>query len=153
MAMKRPVGPVREPLTCVLIKLGHLLEQQMNRELADEKLGVNQYLALIYIASHPKISRAELARGLCVTPQAAGALTGQLVEAGLLARTPHRPGRPIELELTSAGVTVIGRASPGVGAREARMHAPFRPALRAPIDRALRHLLSSLRADDEPINQ
>lgn len=55
-------GPPREPLICVLVKIGHLLEQQMNRELAHENLGANQYLALAYVARHPKISRAELAR-------------------------------------------------------------------------------------------
>jgi DNA-binding MarR family transcriptional regulator len=135
----------------VLIKIGHLLEQQMNRELADEKLGANQYLALTYVAHHPKISRADLARGLCVTPQAAGALTSQLVEAGLLTRTPHSPGRPIELELTSAGAAAIGRAHPGVDAREARIHVRVQPDLRGAIDRALRHLLSGLRRDQEPI--
>jgi hypothetical protein len=74
----------------------------------------------------------------------------QLVDAGLLSRTPHRPGRPIELELTAAGGHAVTRAGPGVSARDAQLQSRIRPDLRAPIDRTLRYLLSNLGQEQDP---
>jgi DNA-binding MarR family transcriptional regulator len=147
MTTTRPTATPPEPLTCVVTKLGHLLERQMHRALTGHDVSAGQFTALTYVASHPGVNRADLARGLQVSPPAAGGLTRQLVEKGLLARTTSHRGLPIAFTLTQAGELTLGLATPTVEALTEEMFQFIRPDIAAMIDGGLRHLLSKLSQD------
>jgi DNA-binding MarR family transcriptional regulator len=128
-------------------KLGHLLERQMHRALIGHDVSAGQFTALTYIASHPGVNRADLARGLQITPPAAGGLTRQLVEKGLLARTTSQRGMPIAFTLTRAGEETLHRATPTVETLSGEMLQFIRPDIATMMDGGLRHLLSKLSQD------
>jgi hypothetical protein len=67
MAATRCAGAVRsphehddEPLSCVIVELGRLVECTVNRAVAPHWLTVSQYLALESIAREPGVSCAQL---------------------------------------------------------------------------------------------
>jgi DNA-binding MarR family transcriptional regulator len=147
MTTVRPTAAAPEPLTCVVTKLGHLVERQMHRALTGHDVSAGQFTALTFVASHPGVNRADLARGLQITPPAAGGLTRQLVEKGLLARTTSQRGMPIAFTLTPAGEQTLRRATPTIEALTGVMFATIRPDIAAMMDGGLRHLLSKLSQD------
>ena len=106
MTGKRACDPA-QPLATVVIELGRLLERRLHSDVIGHDVTANQFMALIRIANSPGISRADLARGLQITPQAVGVLTGQLLNKKLICRTVSRPGLPIELTLADAGYQIL----------------------------------------------
>jgi DNA-binding MarR family transcriptional regulator len=139
-----------EPLPCVLTKLGRLLERRMQRVVSEYGVSANQFIALVHIGRNPGISRADLARGLQVTPQAIGGLTAQLVQKGLIARTTAQPGLPLEYTLTDAGADVLDNAAPAVQLLTREMLRWLRTDLAMAMDGAHRHLLSKLSQETRP---
>jgi DNA-binding MarR family transcriptional regulator len=135
---------VAEPLPCVLTKLGRLLERRMQQVVAEHGVSAGQFIALVHVGRNPGISRADLARGLQVSPQAVGGLTAQLVEKGLVGRTDAHPGLPIEFTLTDAGADVLDAAAPAVQEITQDMLGLLRTDLAMAMDGAHRHLLVKL---------
>lgn len=100
----------QDPLPCVVIKLGRLVERRLQMELAGCGITAAHLIALIEIARHPGISRADLARELRITPQAAGGISRQLINDELITRTPHVPGQSTAFTLTNAGAVRLREA-------------------------------------------
>jgi DNA-binding MarR family transcriptional regulator len=107
-------------------------------------LSASQFMALLRIADAPGISRAELARGLQVSPQAVGGLTNQLVDKGLIERTRSDPGLASAYTLTDDGYEVLDEVRPLIDGLTDDMLRFFRPNLAGAMDGALRHLLERL---------
>ena len=143
MTGKRACDPA-QPLATVVIELGRLLERRLHGDVIGHEVTANQFMALIRIANSPGISRADLARGLQITPQAVGVLTGQLLRKGLISRTVNRPGLPIELTLTHVGYQILKSSKPKLEDITQEMLRFVRPNLAAAVDGALRHLLIRL---------
>lgn len=137
--------PPREPWIGVAVKLGRLLERNMQELLVPFGVTAGQYLALTHIMDSPGVSRAELARALQVTPQAVSGLTSQLAEKGLVERTDLRPGHPLELSLTATGLETVRSIAPVADkmARELLLRC-FRVDAAKSVDGAFRHVLRRL---------
>jgi DNA-binding MarR family transcriptional regulator len=133
-----------EPLPSAIVELGRLIERRMHRALSDHGVTTGQYMALGHIGGRPGISRADLARGLHVTPQAAGGLTTQLLGMNLIARTESRPGLPVEYFATDAGLQLLERATESLECITQEILQCFRPNLAAAMDGGVRHLLARL---------
>jgi DNA-binding MarR family transcriptional regulator len=144
----RAIDSYDDPLPCVIAKLGRLLERRIQRGLADHDISASQFVALGYIAMHPGISRADLARGIQITPQAAGGLTAQLAGKDLIVRTPSLPGLPTAFTPTETGVRLLHAAEPALQALTREMLQLFAPNLAAVMNRAPRHLLTKLGCED-----
>jgi DNA-binding MarR family transcriptional regulator len=104
-------------------------------------------MALARIAAQPDISRADLARRLQVTPQAAGLTAAHLSERGLISRTKASPGLPVGYTLTAAGDEVLENAMPAIEEISQSMLRFFRPNLACALDGALRHIRIKLGED------
>jgi DNA-binding MarR family transcriptional regulator len=133
-----------QPLPTVVIELGRLLERRLHGKVIGHEVTANQFMALIRIANSPGLSRADLARGMQVTPRAVGVLTAQLLDKGLISRTANRPGLPMELALTESGYQIVKLSRSKLEAVTEEMLRFFRPNLAVALDGALRHLLVHL---------
>lgn len=133
-----------QPLPAVVIELARLLERRIHGEVSGQEVTANQFMAMLRIAGRPGLSRAELARGMQISPQAVGVLTTQLFDKGLVVRTVNRRGLPIELSLTDAGNRVVQFGGPRVEGVTHDMLRYFRPNLANALDGALRYLLVKL---------
>lgn len=133
-----------QPLPTVVIELGRLLERRLHRAVVAHDMTANQFMALMRIANHPGISRADLARGMQITPQAVSVLTAQLIDKGLISRTANQPGLALELTLTESGYEIVKFSQPELESVTREMLRFFRPNLADALDRALRHLLVHL---------
>ncbi len=142
-----PTDSGREPLSCVVAKLGHLLERRTNRALRSHGLTAGQFTALAEIGAHPGISRAKLARALQITPTAVGGLTRHLLDKDLVTRTEPQPGLPVAFSLTRTGVQTLRRTVPTVEAIAVEMLRYVRPDIANVVDGALRHSLDKLSQD------
>lgn len=94
--------------------LGYLLRQAANafRSRADEALGgvgltSPQFSVLTMLAAYPGHSNADLARLALLTPQTMNVITGNLLRAGLIERTPHE----VHGRIQCLRLTVTGRAA------------------------------------------
>lgn len=101
--MRRPSGA--PPYTSyALVRVAHLLEQRMDRLLADLRLSATGFGVLFQLSNDPNVSSAELARRVIVTPQSIGPLLQKLERDGLVDREPAgRPGTAIVRRITDAG--------------------------------------------------
>ncbi|HTK64840.1 MAG TPA: MarR family transcriptional regulator [Pseudonocardia sp.] len=136
-----------EPLAFVIMKLGRLLERRLNRAGDRYGLTASQLLVLGLIARHPGASRADVARGVHVSPQAAGCVLAQLLDAEMVTRSERAVGLPLEFSITPEGAEVLKEAeiSSDVASRSALD--AFRSGHREFVGAALRHLLRSLEGD------
>jgi DNA-binding MarR family transcriptional regulator len=133
------------PLPCVVIELGRLVERRLQRELAAMNLTTGQYMALSAISTTYRPSRADLARALQVTPQAAGGLANQLIDKGLINRTEAAgPGAPIAFTVTVTGQDLLDRCALLADNIRNDMLSYFRPNLAGALDGAARHLVSRM---------
>ncbi|HEY0692329.1 MAG TPA: MarR family transcriptional regulator [Kribbella sp.] len=103
-----------------------------------------QFMALSHIGGRPGISRAELARELQITPQAAGGLTTQLLDMALITKTEPGPGLPVECFATDAGMLLLKEATETLELITQEILQCFRPNLAAAMDGGVRHLLAKL---------
>jgi DNA-binding MarR family transcriptional regulator len=139
-----PATP-RETWISVAVELGRLLDRQLGHTLTPHDLSVGQFMALDHIMTSPGINRASLARRLQITPQAAGGLSRQLVEKGLLHREAAERGLPIALTVTEAGRRKHSEAAPAVEALSMNLLLRcVRPGAVSQMDGAFRHVLIRL---------
>jgi DNA-binding MarR family transcriptional regulator len=137
--------PSRETWISVAVELGRLLDRQLGHALTPYDLSVGQFMALDHIVSNPGINRASLARRLQITPQAAGGLSRQLVEKGLLHREAAERGLPIALTVTEAGRRRHSEAAPAVETLSTNLLLRcVRPGAVSQMDGAFRHVLIRL---------
>lgn len=135
----------RESWISVAVELGRLLDRQLGHALTPFDLSVGQFMALDHIMSSPGINRASLARRLQITPQAAGGLSRQLVEKGLLHREAAERGLPIALTVTDTGRRRHAEAAPAVEALSMSLLLRcVRPGAVSQMDGAFRHVLVRL---------
>lgn len=100
------------------------MRSAMDAALAEHRLSVAQYAALIVLDDQPGISTADVARVVATTRQSANELLAGLVHEGLVERRPHpRDGRTQQLLLTDAGRTRLAAARPTVSEREQQLEA------------------------------
>ena len=138
-------APPRETWISVAVELGRLLDRQLGHTLTPYDLSVGQFMALDHIMSSPGINRASLARRLQITPQAAGGLSRQLVEKGLLHREVAERGLPIALTVTEAGRRKHAAAAPAVESLSMNLLLRcVRPGAVSQMDGAFRHVLIRL---------
>lgn len=91
-------------------------------------LTVPQYAALMVLSDNPGISAAALARQCLVTPQAMTVVLRNLVEHGLIERTPHPWHRQmLETNLTTAGREALEVADAAAVVIERRIAEAFTP--------------------------
>jgi DNA-binding MarR family transcriptional regulator len=129
-----------------VVKLGRLLDRRMQETLDPLGLTAGQYLALADVARRPGISRADLARDLQLTPQAVGGLVDTLATRGLLTRTRHEPGHPIELDLTASGLRTVEQAHTEVHRLSRHLLGQcVRPESVPSVENAFRRILDRLR--------
>ena len=103
--------PVRQDLDDIELRPGYALKRAsvalhraMEEAVAPHGLTVAQYACLELLARRPGASPAELARGAFVSRQAAHQVVGRLLDAGLVARSPHATlGQRHQLHLTREG--------------------------------------------------
>jgi DNA-binding MarR family transcriptional regulator len=136
-----------EPLAFVVVKLGRLVERRLNRGGIRTGLTASQLLVLSQIARRPGASRADLARGVHLSPQAVGGLLTQLLIAEMITCAERVVGRPLEFAITDDGAEVLEEAEIASQVASKRALDAFRTDHRAFIDGALRHLLRSLELD------
>lgn len=87
---------------------------------------VPQYAALLWLSEKPGISAATLARLCGVTPPTMNTVLKNLLERGLIERTPHELHRNVlETRLTEEGRSVMEVADAGAVAVERRLAAEF----------------------------
>ena len=132
------------PLCTVFIELARLIDRRIQDKVASHGLSSTQAMAMLRIACRPRLSRADLARGLQVSPQAAGQLVTQLVDKGLACRTESGPGMAIELCLTPEGHRLVALFRPTVESVSAEILRFFRPNLGSAINGAIRHIRLNL---------
>jgi DNA-binding MarR family transcriptional regulator len=142
-AQRKAIGA--RPLPCVVIELGRLLERRLQRELAAVDLTTGQFMALSAISFTYRPSRADLARAIQVTPQAAGGLANQLIDKGLISRTEAAgPGAPLSFTVTDTGQDLLDRCAPHADNIRDDMLSYFRPNLASALDGAVRHLVTQM---------
>lgn len=128
-----------------MAKLGHWFERQMHKSLSPYGLSSGQFIALSRVASRSGVSRADLARDLQVSPQAAGVLTSQLIEKGLLARTTSRRGFATAYFLTAEGLATVREATIEMDILGRRVLLQcFSPRGVRQVDAAMRHVLTKI---------
>jgi hypothetical protein len=97
----------------------------------------------VHIAHNPGVSRAALARGLAVSPQAAGKLTAQLHAGGLTVRTEHRAGQPTRHAVTPDGVRTLAATAHVIQDVTQDVAKRLAPAHRHLLAQIVGHLLAS----------
>ncbi|MFI6921683.1 MarR family winged helix-turn-helix transcriptional regulator [Nonomuraea spiralis] len=99
---------------------------------------VPQYAALLALHANPGISAAALARECLVTPQAMNVVLKNLLEHGLIERSPHQWHRTmLETHLTDAGREALRVADEAAVIIERRIAAAFTPEERASLQALL----------------
>ncbi|MFI7105113.1 MarR family winged helix-turn-helix transcriptional regulator [Nonomuraea sp. NPDC050227] len=97
-------------------------------------LTVPQYAALLALHANPGISAAALARECLVTPQAMNVVLKNLLEHGLIERSPHQWHRTmLETHLTDAGREALRVADEAAVIIERRISAAFTAEERATL--------------------
>ncbi|MFI7419335.1 MarR family winged helix-turn-helix transcriptional regulator [Nonomuraea sp. NPDC049684] len=97
-------------------------------------LTVPQYAALLALDANPGISAAALARACLVTPQAMNVVLKNLLEHGLIERSPHQWHRTmLETHLTDAGREALRVADEAAVIIERRISTAFTPEERATL--------------------
>jgi len=141
MTTRTDTKAVAQPLPCVMIGLGRLIERRTNKTLRIHGLTAGQFMVLDLIGGRPGASRAGLGRGLQVTPQAVGGLAAQLAERDLIRKTTSTRGRPVEFTITTSGRELLDRVERPLEELSTELLQFFRPNLAAVLDGGLRHLL------------
>ncbi|MER6514179.1 MarR family transcriptional regulator [Nonomuraea sp. NPDC001636] len=97
-------------------------------------LTVPQYAALLALHANPGISAAALARECLVTPQAMNVVLKNLLEHGLIERSPHQWHRTmLETHLTDAGREALRVADEAAVIIERRISTAFTPEERTTL--------------------
>ncbi|MQA34807.1 MarR family winged helix-turn-helix transcriptional regulator [Modestobacter roseus] len=120
--MTQPAVHLETSVGLALKQAAAALRTAMDAALRPLDLGVSQYACLEQLRHRPGLSAAELARATFVTRQSMHAVLQGLQERGLLTRPATAPaGRALPTELTTAGASLLDRASRAVAEVEQRM--------------------------------
>ena len=125
----------------VLVRCAEHMARAWHEALREHGVNPRQFSMLASLAHDPGISQAELARRVMVTPQSMSESLTRLIDAGLIDRGNVEPGRPAQLELTTAGRSVLLRAYPVVSAHQDEAFAALTTAERAELARILGKLM------------
>lgn len=115
----QPAEPPPDGLAFELARASRLLERRVDQALRTYGLSARQLAAMTYVDRNPRLSRADLAKVLQTTPQAAGGLIQRMVDAGFVNRTYPEAGRALRLELTAEGRVALTAATSAAAAAEA----------------------------------
>lgn len=128
-----------------LVRVAHLLEQQMDRLLAELDLSATGFGVLFQLQHAPEVSSAELARRVIVTPQSIGPLLARLERDGLVGRHPVGvAGTAIITRITDTGRQRLAEAAERVQALEDDLVEALDPGARDDLDVQLWSMLASL---------
>jgi DNA-binding MarR family transcriptional regulator len=114
--------------------LGYLLNRAATRLRAEVTAGVlepldltfPQYICMRMLSHAPGQSNAEMARDLCVSPQAMNMVVRGLQDRGLVTRPATvASGRSLPTDLTRAGLALLARTDDGVREAEQTVLAPL----------------------------
>jgi DNA-binding MarR family transcriptional regulator len=95
-----------------LVRTYHVVARHLAAIFTSVNLGPTQFNVLAHLAANPRLTQAELARRVLVTPQSMGDLVAALLERGLIRKDgPGGRGRPTQIELTPSGRKVLDRAN------------------------------------------
>lgn len=96
--------PAAERIGSYIKRAEQALNAAKNAALKPAGVTVSQYAALLYLVENPGISAAALARLCGVTPPTMNTVLTNLVDRGLIERTPHAWHKNVlETRLTEAG--------------------------------------------------
>ena len=116
----------------------HVVEQALDDALAPLGMSTSLVGTMGFIAEHPGLSAADLARLARVKPQSVAHVIGRLAELDLITRSPHPVhGRVIRLHLTDLGWRTLDRAAAVAAEIEGQLTAGL-------SDDTRRHLLITL---------
>jgi AcrR family transcriptional regulator/DNA-binding MarR family transcriptional regulator len=134
--------------------LDNVIRRSMDQELKDLEITQAQMIALISIASQPRLSSVKLARLLDVSPQTVMLFVKALEDKGFIRReADRRARRAMPMEITPAGDAVLARLGQALAGAEAALLDALsfeeRSLLRGLLARVLKrhrpHLLSQWR--------
>ncbi|WP_256672983.1 MarR family winged helix-turn-helix transcriptional regulator [Nocardia cyriacigeorgica] len=118
--------PADERIGSYVKRAEQALNAAKNAALKPAGVTVAQYAALLYLAENPGISAAALARLCGVTPPTMNTVLTNLVDRGLIERTPHAWHKNVlETRLTEAGEAVMRDADVRAVAVERAVAAGF----------------------------
>ncbi|WP_022902731.1 MarR family winged helix-turn-helix transcriptional regulator [Curtobacterium sp. B8] len=134
--------------------LGYLLKEAssalrgaMEDVLRPLGMNITHYSCLELLAQRPGLSNSDLARGAFVTRQTMNVLLQALERDGVVARSPEDgAGKVVPVTLTDRGREDLARATAAVRGVEDRMLAGMTVEEQAAARRALRSMVTSLRA-------
>lgn len=133
-----------------LVRTYHVVARHLAAIFTSVNLGPTQFNVLAHLAANHRLTQAELARKVLVTPQSMGDLVAALLERGLIRKEgPGGRGRPTRIELTDSGRKALERASQPV----MQFNEPAELGLTTDEARTLNNLLHSVRSTlSEPAN-
>ncbi|WP_116247597.1 MarR family winged helix-turn-helix transcriptional regulator [Nocardiopsis sp. FIRDI 009] len=133
----RPEPPVTSP-SIIVLTLARRVEAELNTALAPLDLTVARLALLGHVASLPGASFSELARMGGVTVQSVHTGIRALQSAGLVRDLTARAGSASEIELTSEGAALLGRAHEVIVGVDERMFGPEADPVHQEIARTIR---------------
>ncbi|MBB1152993.1 MarR family transcriptional regulator [Amycolatopsis sp. DR6-1] len=130
-----------ERLFFLLQSAAHRLRVEGDRRcLAAGGVTTAQLGALLAVYDQPGLTQRELAAELGQRESAITAMTGRLIDAGLIVRQPHpEQHRALVLDLTAEGTATIARLRPVIESFNRELHALLGDAF-GPTSEALRYL-------------
>ncbi|MFB9923317.1 MarR family winged helix-turn-helix transcriptional regulator [Amycolatopsis halotolerans] len=130
-----------ERLFFLLQSAAHRLRVEGDRRcLAAGGVTTAQLGALLAVHDRPGLTQRELAAELGQRESAITAMTGRLIDAGLIVRQPHpRQHRALVLDLTAEGTATLARLRPVIESFNGELRALLGDAF-GPTSEALRHL-------------
>ena len=100
----------RRPLLGLILSADRRIRALMDEVLQQHSLPTPEYTALVILRRQGRLSSAELARSVFVTPQAMGQIIASIERRHLIVRHPDpNHGRKMLAELTPAGVELVDK--------------------------------------------
>jgi DNA-binding MarR family transcriptional regulator len=150
MTGRRPEGAEASEICSTIIWMGHLIERFANTRLpqADLAPGMSlpraNLLFAVQSAQHNRTSTrmVDIALDLGVTARTITTMVDALEEQGLISRVPDaRDRRAIQLELTEAGMDLLGPLAQAVDAASDVLMSPLNAAERLTLLRLMTRLI------------
>jgi DNA-binding MarR family transcriptional regulator len=134
-------APVQVPMSTLLAGVGREATARVRRAMRPLGLGAQQFLVLKQLQVLGQTSQAELADALAIDPSNLAAITADLCDRDLVARTRHEVDRRrYVLRLTPTGEQLLGRAEGAIAATEADLLTPLDHEQREQLYTLLRRL-------------
>jgi len=121
-----------------LVRTAHVVGLRFVELFTAVDLTPTQFAVLMHLEEDERLTQAQLARQVLVSPQSMGVLITSLVERGLVVRDgPGGRGRRAGLTLTGTGVETLERVWPSVRAFNTPTALGLTPAQAAMLDETL----------------